>query len=84
LLSASNEQKSPPLLLENGKFYEIVVTLKEYRGQDYVTVAVELPSGEFLAPIPSQKLFIGELNYIKTYVLFLEKQCGVCPKQVFV
>jgi hypothetical protein len=60
--SASAEQKSPPTFLESGKFYELVATLKEYNGADYITVAVELPSGKFLAPIPPEQLFVGELT----------------------
>ena len=42
------------------KPYELVATLKEYNGNDYITVGVELPSGEFVAPIPSKQLFMGE------------------------
>ena len=69
--SASAEQKSPSIQLESGKLYELVATLKEYSAQDYITVAVELPSGQFLAPIPSQQLFVGELNKIKHIVCIL-------------
>ena len=61
-ISASPEQKSPPMLLENGKLYELVATLKDYSGSDYITVAVETPTGKFFAPIPSQQLFVGELS----------------------
>lgn len=49
-----------PVFLEKGNFYELVATLKEYTGDDYITLAVKLPSGEFLAPIPPEQLFIGE------------------------
>jgi hypothetical protein len=62
--SASAEQKSLPIYLEKRNLYELVATLKEKGGRDYITVAVELPSGEFLAPIPAERLFIGKLFHI--------------------
>ncbi len=62
--SATAEQKSPSIFLESGKFYELVATLKEYKVNDYITVAVELPSGKFLAPIPSEQLFVGKLTRV--------------------
>ncbi|CAB4024376.1 Hypothetical predicted protein, partial [Paramuricea clavata] len=51
-------QKSKAIYLEKGKFYELVATVKEARSTDYLTVAVELPSGKFIAPIPAERLFI--------------------------
>ena len=46
--------------MEKGKFYELVATVKESARSDYLTVAVELPSGKFVAPIPAKRLFIGK------------------------
>ena len=59
-ISASDKQKSSSVFLEKGNFYELIATLKEYTGNDYITLAVKMPSGEFLPPIPSEQLFIGE------------------------
>ncbi|XP_028401385.1 uncharacterized protein LOC114524491 isoform X2 [Dendronephthya gigantea] len=54
----SPDQKSTPIHLEEGKFYELVATIKQERHWNFLTVAVELPSGKFVAPIPAKRLFI--------------------------
>ena len=57
--SRNDAQKSKPIHLEKGKLYELEATVKEYQGNDFIILATETPSGAFVAPIPSQRLFIG-------------------------
>lgn len=45
-------QQSDPVELEMGKYYYISALEKNKHGRDSLSVAVTLPNGEFLAPMP--------------------------------
>ena len=55
------------IYLEKGKFYDIVATIKEAQSLDYLTVAVELPDGKFVAPIPAERLFFSKFYLLRIF-----------------
>jgi hypothetical protein len=55
--SKTPKQQSTPIYMEKNRLYRIEAILKEGVKADYLILGVQLPSGEFVAPIPPNQLF---------------------------